>query len=249
MEKIWHDINSTPAVRTAVIAAFVMLSVFLVVESISTVTGEGTATAIPDTATISFGVTATAADVATAQAKVTSTINTALASVQSSGVTTDDITTTSFNVSPHYTSPACPPGVYYCPATNQTISGYDVSENVDVKIHDTTKVSGILAGLAKANVTDITGPDFVVNDTQTVEAQARGIAIQKAQQDAQTLAAQLHVRLGKIVSYTDDSGNGNPEPMMAKASGIMTTSDATAPSVPVGNNTYTKDVSVTYEIF
>ena len=263
-EDLPHTIlRGSRSIRYAATAALSLLAIFLLVETIATlqginnytnpspntitVTGEGTATAIPDTATISFGATATAADVATAQTEVAKTITDALASVKASGVSSDDITTTSFDVSPHYTSPACPPGAF-CPATNSTISGYDVSENVDVKIHDTTKVSEILDGLAKANVTNVSGPDFVVDDPQTVEAQARGIAIQKAQQDAQTLAAQLNVRLGAIVSYTDDSNGGGPEPMMAAASGGIAASDASAPPIPTGNNMYTKDISITYEI-
>jgi uncharacterized protein YggE len=255
-------VRASRSVRYAATAALSLLALFLLVETFATlqtvadytnpspntitVTGEGTATAIPDTATVSFGATATAADVATAQAKVTSTINDALASVKASGIAAADITTDSFNVSPHYTTPVCPPGVM-CPNTNSTITGYDVSEDVTVKIHDTTKVSAILDGLAKANVSNVNGPNFVVDDTQAVEAQARAQAIQKAQTDAQNLAAQLHVRLGKIVSYSDNNSGITPQPMY-KAEAMTASSGAVAPSVPVGQNTYTKDVSVTYEI-
>jgi uncharacterized protein YggE len=255
-------VRASRSVRYAATAALSLLALFLLVETFATlqsvadytnpspntitVTGEGTATAIPDTATVSFGATATATDVAAAQAKVTSTINDALASVKASGIAAADITTDSFNVSPHYTSPVCPPGIM-CPNTNSTITGYDVSENVTVKIRDTTKVSAVLDGLAKANVSNVNGPNFVIDDTQTVEAQARAQAIQKAQTDAQNLASQLHVRLGKIVSYSDNSSNGGVvQPMMATASAVSVGSSA--PSVPVGQNTYTKDVSVTYEI-
>ena len=263
-ESLPHTLlRGSRSVRYAATIALSLLGLFLFVETIATiqsignytnpspntitVTGEGTATAIPDTATISFGATATAADVATAQTQITQTVNAALTSVKASGVSSDDITTTSFTVSPHYDSPVCPPGVF-CPSTNSTISGYDVSEEVSVKITDTSKVATILDGLAKANITDVTGPDFVVNDPQAVEAQARGMAIQKAQQDAQTLAAQLHVRLGKVVSYSDDSNDGSsPTPQFANTT-AMAAVDSSVPSVPVGNNTYTKDISITYEI-
>jgi uncharacterized protein YggE len=258
--------RATRSVRYAATAALSLLALFLLVETISviqaslnynnpdadtiTVTGEGTATAIPDTAMISFGATATAADVATAQANVTTIINNALTSVKANGVTSDDITTTSFNVSPHYTNVAvaapCLPGMA-CPMnTNSVVSGYDVSEEVSVKISDTTKVAAILDGLAKANVTDVSGPQFVVGDTQAVEDQARDQAIQKAEADAQTLAAQLHVHLGKIQSYEDNSDDTGTQPMMANAAAMAP--DASAPSVPVGQNTYTKDISITYEI-
>jgi uncharacterized protein YggE len=254
-------VRASRSVRYAATAALILLAVFLFAETIAafqgikdytsinsiSVTGEGTATAIPDTANISFGATATAADVATAQTKVTTIINSALSGVKASGVSSDDITTDSFNVSPHYESPVCQPGLI-C-TSNSTISGYDVSENVSVKVTDTSKVSAILDGLAKANVTNVSGPDFVVGDTQKVQEQARAMAIQKAQQDAQVLATQLHVHLGKIESYsdTDNSGIVRPEPMMATASDLAMPSSA--PSIPVGQNTYTKDITITYEIY
>jgi uncharacterized protein YggE len=264
METMWKEVTGRSAVRIVLIIVLVILALFLFVEMLSvvqqmrnytnpdansiTVTGEGTATAIPDTATISFTASATGADVATAQSDITTVVNNALASVQSAGISSDDVTTTDYSVSPHYTQPVCMPGGI-C-TSSVTTSGYDVSETVSVKIHDTSKVSTVLSGLAAAKVTNISGPNFIVDDPQTTIAKARAQAIQKAQADAQTLAAQLGVHLGKIMSYSDNSNGGSgPEPMMAKAtSAMMGASDAGVPSVPVGNNTYTEDISITYEI-
>jgi uncharacterized protein YggE len=262
MEYNWKELGGATGIRIAVIGTLAILALFLFVETVSvseslgtspnpptntiTVNGDGTATAIPDTATVSFGATATGADVATAQAKVTATINSALTSVKGAGIADADITTTSFNVSPHYTAPNCPPGVF-CPNVRSTVSGYDVSENVSVKIHETSKVAAVLDGLAKANVSNVSGPDFVVGDTQMVQAQARGQAIQKAQQDAAKLASQLGVHLGKIVSFSDSSSGSNPRPMYG-AKMMVATDASVAPTVPVGQNTYTDSVTITYQI-
>ncbi len=266
MEPWWKEVvRVTAPVRIAVIGVLCILALFLLAQTALvmkqtgeytnpsqntiTVSGEGTATAIPDTATVSFAASATAPDVASAQANVTTVINNALASIKSAGISSSDVTTTSFNVSPHYTNvvAACPPNGL-CPNTNSVVSGYDVSENVTVKIHDTTKVATVLDGLAKAKVSNVSGPEFVVDDTQAVIAEARGKAIAKAQQDAQKLAAQLGVRLGKVVGYTDDaSGNSVVQPMMAGAAGVMA-AGSSVPNVPVGQNTYTKNISVTYQI-
>ena len=249
-------------VRIAIVGTLAILSLYLLVLTLDgvqnfgtsttppadtiTVTGEGMATAIPDTATISFGATATGADVATAEKNVTNTISAALTSVKAEGIADSDITTTSYNVSPHYSTPVCPPGVF-CPNVSSTQSGYDVSENVQVKIKDTTKVSAILGDLAKANVSNVSGPDFVVADPSAVQAQARGQAIQKAQTDAKTLAGQLGVSLGRVVSFSDSSGGNTIQPMF-KAEGAVASSVAVNPSVPVVNNEYTDNVSITYAI-
>jgi uncharacterized protein YggE len=255
-------VRASRSVRYAATAALSLLALFLLVESISviqsvkgystpypgntiTVNGEGTTNAIPDTATVSFSANATANSVTEAQLQVTAVVTSALASVKAAGISDKDVTTDSFNVSPHYTSSVCPPGGM-CPNVDSKIIGYDVSENISLKIHDTSKVSIVLDGLAKAAVSNVSGPNFVVGDTQAVMAQARAQAIQKAQVDAQKLATQLGVRLGKVVSYTDSDTGPNPQPMYK--SGVMSADSAAAPTVPVGQNVYTKDVSVTYEI-
>ena len=262
MQNLWNDITSTAGIRTAIVGVLGLLGIFLLAQSISTfqgvgtfiapspytitVSGEGTATAVPDTATVSFGATATAADVASAQSKITGIINNALVSVKAAGISDKDITTNSFNVSPHYNQVVCPPGGM-CPVSSPAVSGYDVSENITVKIHDTTKVATVLDGLAKAKVTDVSGPEFVVGDTQAVEAEARGKAIAKAQADAVKLAAQLGVKLGKMNYFSEDT-SGDGYSSNAKGGAFMATDVAAVPTVPVGQNTYTKDVSITYEI-
>jgi uncharacterized protein YggE len=266
MEPFTKDLKhmgTTFAIKISVIGVLAILALFLFVQTMSAiqtmgmsttpptntivVTGEGSATAIPDTATISFGVTATAADVASAQTKVTGILTKALEGVKASGVAEADITTTSFSVSPHYTSPTCSPGVMCTAGGPSTVSGYDVSENVSVKVRDTKKVATLLDGLAKANVSNVDGPNFVVGDTQALLAKARGEAIQKAQQDAQTLAGQLGVHLVKIVSFSDSTGPTPPQPMY-KAASMGVATDAAAPVVPTGQNTYSDTVSITYEI-
>jgi uncharacterized protein YggE len=50
------------------------------------------------------------------------------------------------------------------------------------------------------------------------------------------------------VSYSDNSNGDTPEPKIEEAVGMMAASSASAPSVPVGQNTYTSEVSVTYAI-
>jgi uncharacterized protein YggE len=176
---------------------------------------------------------------------MTAIVDAALDSVKGAGISKDDITTTSYNVSPHYVSTPCPMGAY-C-TNNSATSGYDVSESVQVKVHDTTKVPAILQGLAKANVQNVSGPQFVVDEPQKVMQEARAAAIKKAQADAKILASQLGVHLGKVVSFTENNGNNTPYPMYAKSAGA-TDSVAVPPTIPVGQNEYTDTVSVTYEI-
>lgn len=260
-----HDVAlGNSGIRVAIIGTLAILSLFLFAETVSvvqdfghsanpatntiTVDGVGMASAVPDTATISFGASETSVQVMDGETKVTAKINAALAALKKEGIADKDIQTDSFNVSPHYAPPVCPPGVM-CTNSANAPSGNDISQNVTVKVRDISKVSAVLASLTGANMTNISGPNLTVDDPDKVKNDARAQAIQKARAQAQVLAGQLGVHLGQVVNFSE---NGNqPYPMyggMAVAGKAMATDSVVAPSVPTGENEYTSNVSITYEI-
>ncbi len=261
MPESWKDtlVHASRPVRLAAAAALGMLTLFLLIGTLNelrdlvkddysaptiTVSGEGTATEVPDTATVSFTASATANDVASAQQKMTASVNAALDAIKGQGISSDDVTTTSYNVSPHYETPVCTPGMLCAQGGTK---GYDVSESVEVKIHDTSKVAAVLDGLAKAGVQNVSGPNFVVADTQKVMQDAREQAIAKARADAQKLANQLGKRLGKMTYFQDNNNStDNPQPMYKMSAQAMDA--ASAPTIPTGSNTYTDSVSMTFEL-
>ena len=261
-------INATHPVRTMAATALGLLALFLLVATVSelraynyigagiqatntiTVTGEGKVVAVPDTATFTFSVIETAADVATAQGKATTAANAVLAYLKEQGIADKDIQTTDYNVNPQYqySTQVC---TYqgYCPPQKQTITGYEVSQTVSVKVHDTTKAGTLLSGVGTHGVSNVSGLTFTVADQTALDAQARDKAIMDAKTKAETLAKSLGVSLVRIVGFSESSG-GYPVPMYAKATGMGGASSdaAVAPEIPVGQNTTTSDVSVTYEI-
>jgi len=212
------------------------------------VTGTGDATAVPDVATFSFGVTATAATVADAQTQATAKINSALKAVRDGGVADKDIQTQSYNINPHYeySSSICTPNG--CPPSKQTLTGYDVSEDIQVKVRDLTKAGTLFAAVGSAGVTDVNGLSFSVDKPDSVQAQARSAAIANAQSKANELAKELGVKLVRIVSF-DESGN-NPGPIMfnTKVMSAGMAVPAAAPEIPTGQQKITSNVTITYEI-
>jgi uncharacterized protein YggE len=74
-----------------------------------------------------------------------------------------------------------------------------------------------------------------------VSAQVRDQAIQDAKSKATELSRSLGIHLGKIVNF-EESGNGGPI-MYGKAM-----SADVNPQVPVGENTVTSQVTITYEV-
>ena len=225
------------------------------------ISGEGMASSSPDIATLQIGVDKDAPTLAAAQAAATTAMNAALSYLKSAGVLSADIQTTNYNISPNYSYPsnpvvipvACNPGgdcgssgPITTTGTTRTLVGYEVSQSASVTIHDLANVGTILQGLATAGITNVSGPDFSIENPDAITDVARQNAINDAQTKAKTLAAELHVRLGKIVSYQENSGGGI---MPLYAAAVSSVSSAVPPpQVPTGTTETTVDVTITYEI-
>lgn len=262
---LWHGVLYNAGIRISIIGVLAILALFLVAQTVATtqdfgrpanpatdvitVQGDGTATMAPDVAHVSFSVMNSAPAVADAQAATTKQANAALAYVKGQGIADADVKTLSYDISPQYSyGSVCPPGVL-CPNTGGTpkITGYQVSETVQVTIHNLDSVGALLQGLGSLNVQNVNGPDFALDDASAGYDAARADAISKAKAQAAVLAKQLGVRLGKIVNYSESSG-GEPYPGTYALDASMGATKAVAPSVPTGENTYNASVSITYEI-
>ncbi|HWH07336.1 MAG TPA: SIMPL domain-containing protein [Candidatus Paceibacterota bacterium] len=264
MNDFMNSVTNSKAVRLALIAVLVLLALFLLVRTVDTfdelgrssspmmntitVNGEGRAAAVPDIARVTYSVMETDTNVAAAQEKATVRSNSALEALKELEIDEDDIRTVSYNVSPqyNYNDRICPLG-YPC-GGSPTITGYQVMQMVEVKVRDTAKASEVLAKLGELGVQNINGPEFALDDPAQVKTEAREEAITKAREEAERLAKQLGVRLGKVVSFYDN----NQGPMYGYGGGAMDgmkeMAVQSAPTLPVGQNEYTANVSITYEI-
>jgi uncharacterized protein YggE len=251
----------TRPVRSAAVGVLIVLGLFLLVETASvfgnlgrpgvpatdtiTVQGDGQAALSPDVARLTFTVENTAPAVADAQVATTKQANAAIDYVKSQAIEEKDVKTLSYNISPQYAYVNCPVGVY-CP-TSSKVTGYQVSETVQVTVRKLDAVGTILAGLGKLEVQNLQGPAFGLDDSSAGYDAARADAIAKAKAQANILANQLGVRLGKIVNFSESSGN-YPMYSAVGVSAMDAKVAAPTPSVPVGENTYNASVSITYEI-
>lgn len=262
----FFDMFALRSVRIVWVGTLAVLGLFLLAQTMAafgnlgrsgvpatdtiTVQGSGQATLPPDVARVSFSVQNTATTVADAQMATTKQANAAIDYVKGQGIAEKDVKTLSYNISPQYSYPnPCSVGTF-CPTYSGTpkITGYQVSETVQVTVRDLTKVGELLGGLGKLEVQNVNGPDFALDDATAGYDAARADAIAKAKAQAALLAKQLGVRLGKIVNFSESSG-GYPYPMYSFGmGGDMAVKTSPAPEIPVGENTYNASVSVTYEI-
>lgn len=211
------------------------------------VSGTGEAFAAPDIAMISFSVSKDAKTVTEAQKASAEKINAIMAFLKESGIEDKDIQTTNYNLSPKYEYQLqyCSNG--HCPPENPVIIGYTVSQSITVKIRKIDDAGTILVGVGDKGATDIGGIDLTVEKKEAVQDESRDKAIKDAQSKAEVLAKSLGVRLTRVVSFSE-SGN-YPQPFYGLGGSMMKSSEgAIAPSIPTGENKFTSNVSIVYEI-
>lgn len=218
-------------------------------DQISTVdvSGTGEAFAVPTIASETFTVEQKAATVHDAQTTVTKKVNDIVTFLKASGVATKDIQTTNYSAYPEYDYSSPCSGKLCTTNTTPKLIGYDVSQTITVKIRDTAAVGKIVDGLGTRGVTGLSGPEFTIDNPDAVNAQARAKAINDAREKAQVLASQLGVTLVRVVRFSENGGGGYPMPMYAKDMAVGSAAPATS-QLPVGQNKYTSNVTVTYEI-
>jgi hypothetical protein len=219
-------------------------------ENTITFSGHGEVTAVPDIANIYFNISKEAKTVKEAQALVAQIEKSSLDVLKANNILEKDIKTANASFYPKYeykeNTIRCI--TYPCPSNGkQIIVGYTALESITVKVRNTDDVGKIIQELGTTGVSDLSGPNFSIDNEDGLKAEARKKAIDDAKEKAKVLARDLGVRLGKITSFSE-SGN-YPVPMMYKTMAADSVSIESAPaSLPKGENTISSDVSITYEI-
>jgi len=214
-------------------------------QNVIAVSGKGEISVTPDMAEVSFAVTSENMDVAQASNAVNTKMAAVLAELKADGVADADVKTTGYDIEPRYNYVnSANAQMYPYPGGTQVLAGYDVTENIDLKIRDLKSVGKVMTDLATLKVTNVSGLSFTESNYDDLVKQARDAAITDARSQAQALAKSLGVSLDKIVSYNE--GGNYPVPMYAAMSaGSMAKADAV---LPTGQNKITSNVTVTYEI-
>jgi len=219
-----------------------------VVQNTISVTGDGEVFATPDIATFTWTVTETGANVKEAQSKATTKINAALESLKQNGIEGKDIKTLNLNANPKYEFNQIICTSFNCPPAKQTLVGYEMTQTVQVKVRAVDNTGKVIDGVTSAGVSEVSSLSFTVDDQDVLIAQARGEAIKKAKAKAEALAKDLDVRLVRVVSFTE---GGYPTPIMYKMDSMafgVGGEASTAPSLPMGENKITSNVTITYEV-
>jgi uncharacterized protein YggE len=258
-----------PRVQQMLLVVLVVLAVFIAAQTVSefkefrfigsgvpasntiSVSGTGEVVAVPDIAVFTFSTIEKKDTAAEAQDASAKKMNDAIAFLKGEGLEEKDIKTVGYNVYPVYEYPQTICSPTYCPPAGEAkLTGYEVRQSVEVKVRDTARAGELLSGVGSYGISEISGISFSIDEPEELQAQARTKAIEDAQQKAQQLADSLGVDIVRIVGF-NESGY---YPYYAKydmaleATGRGGADAASVPALPMGENTITSNVNVTYEI-
>jgi uncharacterized protein YggE len=205
-----------------------------------TVSGEGTVTARPDMALITTGVMTEAVVARDALDANSAAVAAVIESLKAEKIEARDLETTGFSLRPVYAYPQARDGE----PQKSVLTGFAVSNNVNVRVRDLTQLGTILDKAVTAGSNSIGGITFVVSDQSKKLDDARAYAVKDARRKADLLAAAAGAKIGRVVSISE-SGFATPMPMMAAEARAM----AAAPvPVEVGEQTLQTQVSVVFEL-
>jgi uncharacterized protein len=156
----------------------------------------GTVFGAPDTAIALVGVDLTGPTLTSATSDASTRMSAVLDKIKSLGVDAKDITTVSYSVTPITSNPK--------EGETPRITGYHVSNIVQVKIRNLDNLGTIIDAAIGAGANSLNNLYFTINDPTSLQQQARTQAVQNAMAKAKTLANAAGVKLGPITSITEN---------------------------------------------
>ncbi|MCB2134830.1 MAG: SIMPL domain-containing protein [Rhodobacteraceae bacterium] len=202
-----------------------------------TVTGEGRVDVTPDMATLSLGVN-TEADTAKAALDLNSAqLAKVLEGLKNLGIEPRDIQTSGLSLGPRYD--------YNSSNSGPKLVGYVASNVVTVRIRALDTLGGVLDGVVAEGANTLNGLSFGLQDTAGPTDEARRRAVADARHRAELYAEAAGVKLGTVLSISEQMGMSQPMPMMMAEAAM--TKGAGVP-VEAGELTLATTLTVVYEI-
>ena len=226
--------------KTLLTLAFVLLSAPALAQTPAdfppaiSVTGEAQISVAPDIAFADAGVATDAKTAREASEANNTAMTKVFAALKAANIDARDIQTSRLSLQPQYAPNRSGPS---------PVVGYRASNRVTVRIHDVSKVAGVIDTLVGAGANDIGNVAFEVSQASKLLDDAREKAVADARRKAEIYARAAGVTLGAPLSISE---GGAPEPMFrAKMVGGM---PASPTPIAQGEETLSISVSVTWAI-
>jgi hypothetical protein len=206
-----------------------------------TISGTGKTYAVPDVAKVTLGIETTGKVVKDITETNVTSMNKIIEGLKALGIAEKDIQTTQYSVNPQYD---------WTDRSGRTLTGYVISQNIEVKIRDFTMISDALNVATNNGANIVSSLQFTIDDVEKVKATAREKAIVQAKEKAQTLANQTGIKLGDIINVYENNDNYYAPIYSSKTAMGAGAMDAVevAPQIQTGEQEVQITVSLTYKI-
>ena len=136
------------------------------------------------------------------------------------------------------------------------VVGYEVYHTVNVKVRDMDVLGSLISEAVAAGASDVSGPEYSIEDDSEAYLQALGMAVESAGAKARAIAAGAGVRLTNLPISIDENGGADsavvydntnrtlkPQATAAPAEDALTEAQTVMPTIKV-----TATVDATYQI-
>jgi uncharacterized protein len=185
------------------------------------VVGQGIVTTQPNVARITIGADVTDPSLANAQAEAARRMDAVINQLKASGIADNDIRTVNYSINPIYDQPT--------QGQQPTLRGYQVQNQVEVRVTNVAGLGPLLDTAVSAGATRVMGIRFEASNMEDLKNQARDQAMQNARAQADQLARDAGVSVGRPISI-DESDTGGVTPVRAAA---PTAALAAGPQTPI----------------
>lgn len=182
----------------------------------------GIARAKPDRAMLNAGVQTKAVSAADAMAQNARQMQSVLAALKSKGVADKDIQTSSISLSQDYDYGE----------KGQIFKGYVANNSVTVQMKDISKIGTVLDTLVNAGATNVSGPNFMIEDDAALTQAARLDAIKQASNLSAFYAKNAGFGKARLLSISEGTDAGGPNPVAEFKSLRSASGDASTPIEP-----------------
>ncbi len=203
-----------------------------------TVSGEASVVTAPDVATLSLGATGRGKDPITAMNATSEILDAVIARLRDQGLEERDIQTSSLRLNRM--------ARWDREKEIEVFQGFEASNMLSIRVRDLSQLSEVLGAVLQDGANSLSNLSWGVQDTQTLEDEARRRAIKDAMAKAALYADAAGVTVGAVQSIRDTA-----EPLvqssMARSAPVM---EAMAADVPVaaGEIEATARVTMVFEI-
>ena len=193
------------------------------------VDGVGKASAVPDRATFTFGITTDRKTASEASEANNRDMHSLIEALRGAGVPGEDIQTSQISLYPDYSD-------------SGDVRGYEASNSVTATVA-LAEAGGALQAAVRAGANQVDGPVLTKEDARKLYDGALRDAISDARSRAEVLAAAAGVKVGEVVSIEETTDSSGAIPL-----DVRSTAAPTSAPIEAGTKDVEADVTVTFAI-